>query len=134
LKGKSCACTLWKDGGFKIPSIFVQQACPEEIINVLLEIFDGCYSDPPEVLMYTKKIDRDGSVLENKYGMDVIECMCCTNRTEVVHKSLVSTLRGWNMGVEMCSCVFAELSIVITTNVWREKVFDYESSGTMTLG
>lgn len=58
--------------------------------------------------MYRKKIGEDGSVLKNKYGMDMIECMRGTNRTEAVHKGLVSTFGTWNMGVEMSSCVLAE--------------------------
>jgi hypothetical protein len=58
--------------------------------------------------MYRKKVGEDGSVLKNKYGMDMIECMRGTNRTEAVHKGLVSTFGTWNMGVEMSSCVLAE--------------------------
>jgi hypothetical protein len=76
--------------------------------NVLVEILAGYYSDPPGVAMYRKKIGGDGSVVKNKYDMDVIECMRGTNRTEAVHKGLVTTFGGWNMGVEMSSCVLAE--------------------------
>jgi hypothetical protein len=76
--------------------------------NVLLEILAGFYSDPPGVPMYRKRVGEDGLVLKNKYGMDMIECMRGTNRTEAVHKGLVSTFGTWNMGVEMSSCVLAE--------------------------
>ena len=76
--------------------------------NALLEILDGYYYDPPEVPMYTKKVDRNESVLRNKYGMNIIGCMHVTNQTDVVHKSLVSTFGGCNMQVEMYSYVHAE--------------------------
>lgn len=75
--------------------------------NVLREILSGYYSDPPGVQMYMKRVDDDGCVLKNKYDIDVIECMRGTPRTEAVHKGLVTTFGGWNMGVEMSSYVIA---------------------------
>jgi hypothetical protein len=75
--------------------------------NVLREILEGYYSDPPGVAMYRKKISGDGSIVKNKYEMDVIECLRGTNGTEAVHKGLASVFGGWNMGVEMSSYVLA---------------------------
>ena len=94
-----------KDSKTKAP-LFNERAW-KKANNVLREILSGYYSDPPGVPMYRKKIGIDGSVMKNKYDMDVIDCMRGTNRTEAVHKGLVSTFGGWNMGVEMSSYVIA---------------------------
>ena len=59
--------------------------------GVLREILKGYYSDPPGVSMYNKKKQKDGSVKKNKYGMDMIECIRGTNRTEAYHKNLIIT-------------------------------------------
>ena len=95
-----------KDSKTKAP-LFNRRAW-KKANNVLREVLLGLYSDPPGVAMYTKKIKEDGSVEKNKYGMEVIECLRGTPRTEAVHKSLITTFGGWNMGVEMSSCVLAE--------------------------
>ena len=50
--------------------------------GVLKEILLGFYSDPPGISMYTKKLNKDGSVKKYKYKMELIECMRGTNRTE----------------------------------------------------
>lgn len=76
--------------------------------RVLKEILLGYYSDPPGMEMYTKKLKPDESVKRNKYGMEVIECMRGTNRTEAFHKNLMMTFRGWQTGVRMFTCLLAE--------------------------
>ena len=75
--------------------------------NVLKEIMCGFYSDPPGFEMYNKKL-RNGKVMQNKYGMDMIECCRGTNRTEAYHKQLVTTFGSWHTGVEMSDCLLAE--------------------------
>jgi hypothetical protein len=76
--------------------------------SILQEITRGYYSDPPGMCMYTKKLRRDGSVHKNKYGIDMIECIRGTNRTEAYHKNLVVTFSHWHTGVEMSDCLLAE--------------------------
>ena len=75
--------------------------------NVLKEIMCGFYSDPPGFEMYSKRL-RNGKVMKNKYGMDMIECCRGTNRTEAYHKQLVTTFGSWHTGVEMSDCLLAE--------------------------
>ena len=58
--------------------------------------------------MYTKKLKEDGSVMKNEYGMELIECLRGTNRTEAYHKGLVVTFGNWHTGVEMSDCLLAE--------------------------
>jgi hypothetical protein len=76
--------------------------------GVLREILLGYYSDPPGVSMYNKKLRKDGSVHKNKYGMDMVECIRGTNRTEAFHKNLIVTFRSWHTGIEMSDCLLAE--------------------------
>ena len=76
--------------------------------NILTEIRLGYYSDPPGISMYTKKLKPNGSVKKNKYGMEMIECICGTNRTEAYHKNLAVTFGSWHTGVEMSDCLLSE--------------------------
>eukprot|EP00956_Cyclotella_meneghiniana_P034536 scaffold105890_cov72-Cyclotella_meneghiniana.AAC.1 len=76
--------------------------------GVLREILKGYYSDPPGVSMYNKKKQKDGSVKKNKYGMDMIECIRGTNRTEAYHKNLIITFRSWHTGIEMSDALLSE--------------------------
>lgn len=76
--------------------------------NLLKEILRGYYSDPPGVQMYSKKLNADGSVKKNKYGMEEIECSRGTNRVEAYHKNLVVTFGGWHVGIAMSAVLLAE--------------------------
>lgn len=76
--------------------------------NVLKEIRCGFYSDPPGFSMYTKRLRPNGTVMKNKYGMEMIECMRGTNRTEAYHKNLLTTFGSWHTGVEMSDYLLAE--------------------------
>ena len=55
--------------------------------NVLKEIMLGYYSDPPGIEMYKKILRQDGSVKKNQYGIEMIECMRGTNRTELTTRT-----------------------------------------------
>lgn len=76
--------------------------------NLLKEILLGYYSDPPGVAMYTKKLRPDGSIEQNKYGMDKIECCRGTNRVEAFHKNLNVSFGSWPVGVAMASVLLSE--------------------------
>jgi len=76
--------------------------------NVLNEIRAGLYSDPPGFEMYTYKLDKNGEVKKNKYGMKMIDSIRGTNRTEAYHKGLVTTFGSWICGIEMSDCLLAE--------------------------
>ena len=76
--------------------------------NVLKEIVNGFYSDPPGVQWYTKCLKKNGSVVKNKYGMEMIDCARGNNYTEACHENLVTTFGSWNTGVEMSVCLLAE--------------------------
>lgn len=76
--------------------------------NVLKDILDGYYSDPPDLVYYTKKLGTNGDVVMNQFGMEVLECCRGTNRTESFHKNLTVTFGRWNVGVEMSDCLLAE--------------------------
>ena len=76
--------------------------------QVLKEILQGYYSDPPDANLYCKKMSSDGQyVLKNKYGMDLIECHRGTNRVEAYHKHLVPAVRSRNFGVKMADYLLA---------------------------
>jgi hypothetical protein len=76
--------------------------------QVLKEILKGYYSDPPGVNLYSKKTRSDGTVMRNKYGMELIECFRGTNRVESYHKHLVPAVRSRCFGVKMADCLLAE--------------------------
>jgi hypothetical protein len=76
--------------------------------NVLKEILDGYYSDPPGLELYTKKLGKSGAVLTNKYGLEIIECFRGTNRVESYHKNLTVTFGRWSVGIRMSDCLLAE--------------------------
>ena len=76
--------------------------------NVLKDILAGYYSDPPDLNFYTKKLGKNGEIVLNQYGLEVIECFRGTNRTESYHKNLAITFGSWHVGVEMSDCLLAE--------------------------
>ena len=76
--------------------------------NVLKEIRGGFYSDPPGIALYTKRLRANGTVMRNKYHMEMLECLRGTNRTEAYHKNLITTFGSWCTGVEMSDCLLAE--------------------------
>jgi hypothetical protein len=76
--------------------------------NVLSEILDGYYSDPPGVKWYTKRLKKNGAVATNKYGMDLLDCSRGTNRVESFHKDLITDWGSWPMGMEMSKNLLAE--------------------------
>ena len=59
--------------------------------NLLKEILEGYYSDPPNINLYTTRLRADGTVMRNKYGMEMFECSRGTNRTEGYHKNITTT-------------------------------------------
>jgi hypothetical protein len=76
--------------------------------NVLNEILDGLYSDPPGVQWYTKRLRGDGTVMRNKYGMEMYDCSRGTNRVESYHKELVTTFGSWHTGILMSVVLLSE--------------------------
>jgi len=76
--------------------------------NVLKEILEGYYSDPPRFAMYTKRLRSDGTVMTNSFGMEMIECKRGTNRTEGYHKNIITSFGTWHVGMEMSDCLLRE--------------------------
>ena len=69
--------------------------------NVLIEILQGFYSDPPGIQWYSKRLDEEGQVMTNKYGMELLDCARGTNALESYHKDLVITFGSWIAGFEV---------------------------------
>jgi len=40
--------------------------------NLLKEILEGYYSDPPGIELYCVRLREDGTIMRNKYGMEII--------------------------------------------------------------
>ena len=76
--------------------------------NVLHEILEGLISDPPGISFYSFKYGSDGTILKNKYGMELLTCNRGTNDVENIHKHLVTVFGTWNTGIEMSSCLLRE--------------------------
>lgn len=77
--------------------------------QVLKEIRRGYYSDPPGVNLYSKKLRSDGTVMRNKYGMELIECFRGTNRVEAYHRKLVPSVKSKNFGVKSADYLLDEI-------------------------
>ncbi|KAK1737752.1 hypothetical protein QTG54_011524 [Skeletonema marinoi] len=77
--------------------------------EVLKEILHGYYSDPPGTILYSKKMKSDGTVMRNKYGMELVECFRGTNRVEAYHKKLHPIVKSKNCGVKMAAFLLAEM-------------------------
>ena len=73
-----------------------------------MEVVDGLVSDPPEVIVYVKRMHPDGTDMVNKYGFQLLESMRGSNRTESFHKGLITTFGNWVVGVEMSDCLIRE--------------------------
>ena len=99
--------------------------------NVLKEILQGFYSDPPGFEMYTKRLNKKGSVMLNKYKMEMIDCCRGTNRTEAFHKQLVTTFGTWHTGVERSDFFNLKDAIAILITCLRSQGLDSQSSGAM---
>ena len=76
--------------------------------NLLKEILLGYYSDPPGFELYNKRLSANGTVMTNQYGMEMIECLRGTNRTETYHKNLTTSFGQWNTGTWMAACLLSE--------------------------
>lgn len=76
--------------------------------NLLKEILLGFYSDPPGIELYNKRLRANCTVMTNKYGMEMIECLRGTNRTEAYHKNITTTFGTWSTGIEMSDYLLAE--------------------------
>ncbi len=77
--------------------------------QVLKEILKGFYSDPPNVILYSKKMRSNGKVMRNKYGMVLVECFRGTNRVEAYHRKLHPIIKSKNCGVRMSAALLAEM-------------------------
>ena len=59
--------------------------------------------------MYTKRLKSGGRGVQlNKYGMEMIDCLRGTNRTEAVHGNLHITFSWWKTGPQMSHCLLGE--------------------------
>lgn len=76
--------------------------------NVLDEILAGNCVDPPDMPMYLPRIDTDGELLRDSYGLQLYDCLRGTNLTECAHKQMLATFGSWVCGVEMSDCLLRE--------------------------
>lgn len=76
--------------------------------NILKEILDGFYSDPPGYSFYTNRLDRKGEPMVDKFGIELLSCNRGTNDVEAIHKQLVALYGTWCTGVEMSDALLSE--------------------------
>ena len=97
--------------------------------NLLKEILEGYYSDPPGIELYSVRLREDGTIMRNKYGMEIIECSRGTNRTEAYHKNIMVAFGSWAQGVEMSDCLLRERRHRHNQNVSEKRRFGYPRIG-----
>jgi hypothetical protein len=69
--------------------------------NLLQEIRQGLYSDPPGFNFYAVELDSSGKVKTDKYGLSRIRCCRGTNSVENAHRHYVTAFRhptGYELG------------------------------------
>ena len=76
--------------------------------NLLKEILKGYASDPPGVPMYLHKIDKNGEIKRNKFGLSLYYCLRGTELTEAAHKQLLQSIGTCATGIEMSDTVHFE--------------------------
>ena len=54
------------------------------------KILEGYYSDPPDLYLYTTRLQTDGVAMRNNYGMQMIEC---SRGTVIEQKDITKTLQ-----------------------------------------
>ena len=97
--------------------------------NVLKEILLGFYSDPPGIELYNKKLRVDGTVMTNKYGLEMLECSRGTNRTEAYHKNITTTFDSWPTGITMSDCLLRERRHRHNQKVAEKRRFGFHKIG-----
>lgn len=97
--------------------------------NVLKEILLGFYSDPPGIELYNKKLRVDGTVMTNKYGLEMLECSRGTNRTEAYHKNITTTFDSWPTGLTMSDCLLRERRHRHNQKVAEKRRFSFPKIG-----
>jgi len=73
--------------------------------GVLKECLDGNISDLPLCKYYYHMQDSHGNPITNQFGLQLLECRRGTNRTENVHKQIVTCFKSWNIGFRMGSAL-----------------------------
>ena len=53
--------------------------------NILKEILEGCYSNPPEESMCAYDLDKDYKITRDKHGIELLKCYRDTNALEGEH-------------------------------------------------
>ncbi len=96
--------------------------------NLLKEILEGYYSDPPTINLYTTRLRADGTEMRNKYRMEMFQCSRGTNRTEGYHKNITTTFGTCNAGTEMSDCLLHEDQAIseqgTVTHGWMKGIRD----------
>jgi len=75
--------------------------------NLLSEVLDGYYSDPPEFDFYEFQLDRNGEVKKDKYGIELILSSRGTSNIESIHRQY-NTMFRHQSGIEMSDALFRE--------------------------
>ena len=76
--------------------------------NVLKEILQGYYSDPPGFSFYTNQLNKNGEPMLDKSGIALWDCNRGTNDVEAFHKQLVALYGTWCTGLEMSDALLTE--------------------------
>lgn len=97
--------------------------------NILKEILLGYYSDPPGISFYYFKTNKRGEVMKNKYGFEILECNRGTNRTEAIHKAILTIFGTWHTGVEMSDCLLAEMRHRLNHRISEMRRLDFPLIG-----
>ena len=92
------------------------------------EILEGYYSDPPGFDFYTYKLDHEGAVEKDKYGIPLLESCRGTSRVESIHRQYNTLFRHYS-GIELGDVLFRERRHRHNIDVARRKFLNMPDFG-----
>jgi hypothetical protein len=96
--------------------------------NLLEEILEGYYSDPPGVDWYFCELDEKKNIKVDQYGIQLLRSGRGTNLVESVHRQYNTTFRH-RSGIEMGDALLAERRHRHNIDVARRNYRDYPEVG-----
>lgn len=93
--------------------------------NILKEILEGHYSDPPKEPMYTCDLDKDHKIMRDKCGIALLKCYIDTNALEGEHSHVNNTFGKRKVGWEFGDNLIAERRHRCNVNAYKKNSSHY---------
>ena len=102
--------------------------------NILKEILEGHYSDPPKEPMHTHDLDKDHEITRDKYGIALLKCYRDTNALEGEHSHVNNTFGKRKVGWEFGDNLVAERRHRCNVNACKKNRYTIQTLNILTHG